>query len=162
MSTASKNRTKRVIEQLGMPPGTASAKLRKSILFNLLQKLKQDICIRCGNKIVTIDDLSIEHIKPWENIDPKLFWDLNNIAFSHLACNTRHVFKGGTGQRKIGPQGTSWCTGCQEFLPTKDFYKASLRWTGLSNNCKKCHDLLQGHGIKFGRHSEKYLSKEAI
>lgn len=36
-----------------------------------------------------MDELSIEHKTPWlDSEDPKaLFFDLNNIAFSHLSCN---------------------------------------------------------------------------
>lgn len=35
---------KKKSEQLGMPLGTASAKLRKSILFNLLKEAGKNIC----------------------------------------------------------------------------------------------------------------------
>ena len=31
-----------------------------------------------------IEDLSIEHKKPWLDEDPRLFWDMGNIAFSHI------------------------------------------------------------------------------
>jgi hypothetical protein len=59
-------------------------------LFNLLQKYAEDACFRCGEKIERIEDLSIEHKKPWEGISVELFWDLDNIAFSHLRCNLPH------------------------------------------------------------------------
>lgn len=74
-------------EFLGMPHGTASAQLRKMILFDLVKKCGLDTCYRCGEKIESIDDLSIEHKEAWLGVDVKLFWDLNNIAFSHLNCN---------------------------------------------------------------------------
>jgi hypothetical protein len=74
-------------KQLGMPFGTACARLRKQILFQLIKRLKEDVCYRCGKKIKDVAELSIEHKKAWFNIDSKLFWDLNNIAFSHLRCN---------------------------------------------------------------------------
>ena len=83
MSNSSTKRAK----QLGMPFGTANAKLRKQILFQLIKRLGEDICFRCEKKIQDITELSIEHKKPWFNIDSKLFWDLDNIAFSHLQCN---------------------------------------------------------------------------
>lgn len=40
-------------------------------------------------KINTVEELSIEHKTPWLNSNnPKeLYFDLNNIAFSHLSCN---------------------------------------------------------------------------
>ena len=152
MSQASKERNKRVVEQLGMPFGTATARLRKSILFQLLKKLKENVCFKCGEEILVIGDLSIEHKQPWENRDPKLFWDLDNIAFSHLRCNIQHNHNGsGTFLRKIGPYGMSWCTVCQDFLSNDLFYKNSSRWNGLSFNCKNCHDRQQNHGTIRGR-----------
>lgn len=74
-------------EQLGMPIGTASARLKKSIMLNLIKKLSQNICYRCNKKIRTPEELSIDHIKNWLHKSPKLFWDLNNITFSHRKCN---------------------------------------------------------------------------
>lgn len=77
--------------QLGMPQGTASAKLRKLILFNLLKEANKNICYQCGGSIETVEDLSIEHKIPWLHSDSpkKLFFDLNNIGFSHLRCNIK-------------------------------------------------------------------------
>lgn len=74
-------------EQLGMPFGTATAKLRKMILFSLVQKLGLDCCYRCTKRIQTINDFTIDHKNPWLNNNTELFWDLNNIAFSHVSCN---------------------------------------------------------------------------
>ena len=75
--------------QLGMPIGTASNRLRKSIIFNLLKKAKENFCFQCGAEIETEKELSIEHKIPYlDSEDPQgLFFDLNNIAFSHLSCN---------------------------------------------------------------------------
>lgn len=75
--------------QLGMPIGTASGRLRKSILFSLLKELNKNYCFQCGSEITNEEDLSIEHKIPYLDSDnPKdLFFDLNNIAFSHLDCN---------------------------------------------------------------------------
>ena len=78
------------IETLGMPIGTASHRLRKILLFQQLKKHKENICVRCGLEIETVEELSVEHIKPWEGISAELFWDLDNIAFSHMkACVAR-------------------------------------------------------------------------
>jgi len=73
--------------QLGMPFGTANGRLRKMIIFHLLILHNENICYRCNRCIEFVEDLSIEHKTAWLNNDPKLFWDLSNIAFSHLACN---------------------------------------------------------------------------
>ena len=87
---------KKKSDQLGMAIGTASARLRKRILFSLIQETGKDICYQCGKRIEKIGDLSIEHKIPWLNSDDPigLFFDLNNIAFSHLSCNARAGTKG--------------------------------------------------------------------
>ncbi len=125
---------------LGMPHGTAVARLRKLILFQLVQKCNEDICFRCGDKIKSVEDLSIEHKEPWENISLELFWDLNNIAFSHLKCNRPHKYWGGTHKKKIGENGTVWCCGHQQFLPEKEFYKDRANHTGYNDYCKPCFE----------------------
>lgn len=75
-------------EQLGMNPSTASGRLVKDILWNLIVKTKQDFCCKC-NKLMTRETFSIEHVKPWLDSDNpvELYFDLNNISFSHLSCN---------------------------------------------------------------------------
>lgn len=72
---------------LGMPHGTATGRLRKNILFHLLRKYGESVCFKCSQDIERVEDLSIEHKKPWEGVSADLFWDLDNIAFSHLRCN---------------------------------------------------------------------------
>ena len=78
-------------KQLGMPLGTASARLRKRILFNLLKEAGKNICFQCGKTIDSEEELSIEHKIPWLDSDnPKeLFFSMDNIAFSHLNCNIK-------------------------------------------------------------------------
>ena len=71
-----------------MNVSTAQNRLRKKILFMLVQRLKLDQCFRCKKLIVEESDLSIEHKKPWFDEDTRLFWDMGNIAFSHLGCNS--------------------------------------------------------------------------
>lgn len=72
-----------------MNPSTASNRLKKLILFNFIQKLQLDICHQCGDKIENENELSVEHKIPWiDSEDPKkLFFDIDNISFSHLKCN---------------------------------------------------------------------------
>jgi hypothetical protein len=77
----------KAIAQLGMPYGTASQRLKKSVMLMLAQKCSMDICHQCGHRIETPEELSIEHVRPWLDGDVQLFWDLNNIGFSHLSCN---------------------------------------------------------------------------
>lgn len=77
--------------QLGMPYGTATQRLRKMVLFKLLQDIGQDVCFQCGERILTVEELSMEHKVPWLNSDDPvgLFFDVDNISFSHLSCNAR-------------------------------------------------------------------------
>ena len=74
-----------------MPIGTASNRLRKELLFKYIKKAKDNYCFQCGSEIETIDELSIEHKIPYlDSEDPiELFFNLENIAFSHLTCNIR-------------------------------------------------------------------------
>ena len=74
---------------LGEPHGTAGAKLRKALLFKYVCIVGHAVCYRCRRDIGSVDDLSIEHIESWQRAaNPRAsFFDLNNIAFSHLRCN---------------------------------------------------------------------------
>ena len=75
--------------QLGMPIGTATARLKKMILFDLIKRLELDKCFICKKKIKTVQELSVEHKIPWLHSDHpiELFFSLENVAFSHLKCN---------------------------------------------------------------------------
>lgn len=99
---------------LKMPFGTACNRLRKSILFSLVQETNRDICFRCGKKIDTENELSIEHKERWLNVSVDLFWGLDNIAFSHLVCNKPHNVKN-------SPFGMSICSKCKKVLPLDEF-----------------------------------------
>ena len=72
-----------------MPFGTACNRLRRQIMFGLIQTVGMDICCKCGEHL-TAENFSIEHLEPWLDVDPDLFWDLDNVAFSHRACNQPH------------------------------------------------------------------------
>ncbi len=87
-------------EQLGMSFSKASGRLKKMYLLSLLQRIGEDNCYRCGEKITTIDNMSIEHKQPWLDISTDLFWDLENIAHSHFGCNAS---AGRRGPRKVTP-----------------------------------------------------------
>ena len=137
------NRASRIREQLGMSHGAAANKLRKNILFSLLQEVGRNNCYVCGEEISYVSHLSIEHIQPWEgrlNGDI-LFWDMNNIAFSHIYCNKQHTHNkvGNRGKtKKVGPKGKAWCCGCQEFKDVACFQRATRRANGYQAYCKEC------------------------
>ena len=87
--------------QLGIPYGTARNMLNKRIMFSMVQRLGLDTCHRCGQPIEDVDDLSVEHKKAWlyEPNARELFFDLDNIAFSHHKCNS------GASRNKLGSSG---------------------------------------------------------
>lgn len=72
-----------------MSYGKANNILRKNIMFDLVCKLKANICFHCNLLIESVNDFSIEHKKSWMYSDDpvKYFFDLENISFSHLKCN---------------------------------------------------------------------------
>lgn len=132
------SRKERITDQLGMPFGTACNKLRKNVLFDLLIRLQENKCFKCGELILSANELSIEHKQPWEGRDPNLFWDLKNIAFSHLKCNQPHSRCHEPMGRRMSPEGMNWCIRHKAYLPVDRFAISKFRWTGLHNLCKEC------------------------
>ena len=74
--------------QLGMNPSTASGRLIKDTLWKLVVMTGQDKCFQCS-EVMTRDTFSVEHKEPWlDSEDPVgLFFDQDNISFSHHSCN---------------------------------------------------------------------------
>lgn len=73
--------------QLGMNPSTANGRLIKDLLFKFAIEAGH-VCFRCNNPLDR-ETFSVEHILPWlDSENPiELFFDTNNIAYSHLSCN---------------------------------------------------------------------------
>lgn len=76
---------------LGMPVGTASGRLKKELMYSLVKELNKHFCYRCNNTIESAADMSIDHKEPWLSAEDPIisFFDLNNVAFSHLSCNSK-------------------------------------------------------------------------
>ena len=95
--------------QLGMNPSTANGRLVKDLLFAFAVEAGH-MCFRCGLPLVR-ENFSVEHIVPWlDSEDPiGLFFDTNNIAYSHLPCNV------GAARRTYAKCGTkqSYQKGCR-------------------------------------------------
>jgi len=113
---------KKVSKFLGMHKSTATARLKKMILFELIKKAGMDRCHQCKLIIHDVSELSVEHIKPWLWRDVNLFWDLNNIAFSHLSCNVMAA-------QKTTPCGSysRYLRGCRCDICRKEYLKAVRR-----------------------------------
>jgi hypothetical protein len=75
--------------QLGMNASTAANRLVKDILFSFVQKAGI-ACYQCEGELFR-ENFSIEHKTAWlDSEDPqKLFFDLENISFSHRDCNSK-------------------------------------------------------------------------
>lgn len=116
---------------LGMSHSTATNRLRKNILFHLLKKHDENVCFKCSKLIEKVEDLSVEHKKPWEGISAELFWDIENIAFSHIFCNRPDRPSGGRDSINV-PEGTIWCGGCKSPRPVSEFT------AGARNQCSSC------------------------
>jgi hypothetical protein len=126
---------KRKDELLREPHGTAEAKLRKALLFKYVQLAGHDICYRCSRKIENVRDFSIEHKSAWQSaMDPRsAFFDLTNIAFSHLSCNSgsRTIFASANAEKTHCPQGHPFDGQNVSHRVRRDGYDR--------RECKACH-----------------------
>ena len=75
-------------ERLGMSYGAASNRLKRAIVFSMIEK-EGIKCYRCGGDMA-LDNYSIEHKVDWlNNEDPVgTFFDMDNITYSHQSCNS--------------------------------------------------------------------------
>lgn len=139
-------------QQLGLNYSTAAARLDRKILFWLTQKAGLDTCHRCGKRIESVEELSIEHKEPWRDVDPALFWDLDNIAFSHRKCN---YAAGSMGKLKNHrrfadrPAGQSWCTGHKCYHDEKEFGWCKTMPNGLHYLCRAYRRSIGWQGGKY-------------
>lgn len=76
--------------QLGESSSSAAAKLKKILLFSMVKELNRSNCFHCSFPITKVEDFTVEHKIPWlDSKNPvELFFDLDNIAFSHFKCNS--------------------------------------------------------------------------
>lgn len=104
-------------------------------MFDMAKELGLLVCYRCGEPINAVEEFSIDHKEAWLDKNPKLFWDLQNIAFSHSRCNSKASFK----PHKVrAHNGNSICHRCGKELNKNEFDKKSSRWNGVDFECKKC------------------------
>lgn len=68
--------------------GTATYKLYRLVIWSLLQELGRAICYRCNGPLIE-GEFHLDHKQPWRYTEDPigLFFDLNNVAFSHPKCN---------------------------------------------------------------------------
>lgn len=74
-----------------VPYHKAYDKMRNIIFFETFKKSGKNICCRCGNKIETCKEFTLDHVIPWRNKPKeealKLLVDKDNIKFAHKQCN---------------------------------------------------------------------------
>lgn len=130
---------KKKAEQLGMPHGTAANRLRKMLLFSLLKEFGRNICYQCKQPIETVEELSIEHKIPWLDSEKpiELFFDLDNIDYSHLSCNSGAARF--TENEIKHPSLRSYNNGCRCYQCVTISFNASLKgsMTASLNKFKK-------------------------
>ena len=134
---------------LGMNHSTANSRLRKMLLWKFVVLTGADTCYRCGEKIESIDELSIDHKKSWLLSDTPIetYFDTDNIAFSHLICNSRAGSSTNSEQNlmristRIRSDGMVLCYECGEYLPPDKFSLRSDiagRHVPYRSHCNKC------------------------
>lgn len=131
--TTRSNRQKEAV--LGMPFGTACGRLRRMMVFELLRRHGENVCYRCGGLIDGADDLTLEHKQSWQTNGAAFFWDVNNIAFSHVRCNIRDGYV----KREI-IDGKLWCPSCSQSLLIECFHRERRERTGYAPRCKSCNN----------------------
>lgn len=124
---------------LDLPYGTAMHRLRKAVMFQLVQQAKRDICYRCGLVIGSVDELTIEHKQEWEGVSVELFWSLDNIAFSHARCNKPSRFR----QEQIlrVQRGFGRCSTCKQEKPINQFSLNKHNSCGYDHHCRECKSI---------------------
>lgn len=69
-------------------------RLHMRFIFKMIKDLKQNFCFRCKQEIESDDELSLDHKISYINNDPKWYFDINNIYYSHNRCNCGESQKG--------------------------------------------------------------------
>ena len=96
-----KDTNKRKSAALGVNASSADSRLKTMLLFKLAGLLNLLDCYRCGGPIESIDQFTKDHKVAWLNSEnpSELFFDLDNVAFSHRTCNSSAA---------TGTAGLSW------------------------------------------------------
>ena len=135
------------ITKLGIDPSKARNILIKNLLFHFAQQLNLDTCYRCHKKILSADELTIEHKVGWLNSPHPIeyYFDLENIAFSHPICNARND---NSGRYNIRKNKTGY-RGVSKIKNRKSPYKAHIKinkhdtclgYFGSPIEAAKCYD----------------------
>lgn len=117
----------------------ARNRLTRALLFQLVDRT----CYRCGKEIQSIDDWSIDHKQSWRTSDRprELFYDLVNIAYSHLDCN-----------RQDGAQRSGEQSAAKTHCPNGHPYDEENTYLYRKNRqCRTCNALRQASWQRRGK-----------
>jgi hypothetical protein len=135
-----RKREQKIKEQLGVSIGTARCRLVRLIIFDFIIKTANNKCFKCLSPM-TLEDFTIEHKKPWfnQNKASDLYFDLENISFSHAKCNRPDNPNWNNSSKRIdSPEGFSWCNVCKTHKELEHFYTKNKRWNKVEFKCKDC------------------------
>lgn len=95
-------RTKKIEALLGDKLSNAKSRLNKLLMFELAKRCNMETCYRCGVKIENFEQFTIDHKESWLFSDEsaKMFYSMENIAFSHAKCNYEDGIKSYTNNCK--------------------------------------------------------------
>jgi len=154
-----RKRAREISRQLGMSHGAARNLLVNELMYNMIKDLGKNTCFRCREMISSPDDLSIDHIEPWEGAEDarKKFFDLDNIAFSHRSCNSSY------GRHEIGKRVTIKCSSChREFsILESDYRRKKKRGQRNFYCCRRCFTSAKGYTIFTKRQVEEIRRRYA-
>ena len=114
-------------KQLGMSYSTASNRLKKMLFYKLVKENNLHYCYRCEDEIESHTDLSIDHMESWLDSSTDLFWDLDNISYSHISCNSA---KSASSSMNVHPSYNTYTMGCRckACVMCKAMYQRYARW----------------------------------
>src|SRR3990167_2533934 len=111
--------------QIGMSQSNARPRLLRSVLFYILCNTGLNVCFRCNLKILELKDFTLDHKENWRGEkNPELYFDVKNIGFSHLSCNSAMT------RRRKCELGKHWCSVCKQCLDPKEFGNRSNTKSG--------------------------------
>ena len=114
-------------DALGCALGTARARLVKLIIFGLLDALGRTACFRCSEPM-TSATISIDHVIPWLHAEnaQELYFDVSNIDFSHVVCNSNAARRAKPQEHGGGESGRRNCS-CDLCKARKAEYMSGYR-----------------------------------
>lgn len=133
--------------------------------LNVVRKRREDWfiengpCTKCGSS----EQLELDHVDPSKKVSHAIWsWAkarrLAELEKCQALCHTCHAAKTTEffkeidvwkSTRKTGPDGTSWCAGCKDFLDRDKFSPKFINRNGLNSYCKRCRKKARDNGKQY-------------